>query len=80
MKVLRYIKDNYYNLPAIQDNIPMQDSVLGGVIATRQSKYSFPNMESPLLSNRPRVMQSQPPSTYDNQAITSMDNFTPYTK
>ena len=74
----RYVRDNYYNIPALQNNIPNNDIVLGGVISSRQSAYSIGNMSSPYLSTKNRVYRYEPPSTYDNQAITSMENFTPY--
>ena len=78
-RIKREVRDNFYNLPALTNQVSRQDIVLGGVISTRQSKYSMPNMKNPLITNRSRAIQNQPPSTYDNQAITSMDNFTPYT-
>ena len=77
-RIKREVRENFYNLPALSNNVPIQDSVLGGVIAPRQSKYSMGNMANPLMTDIPRAIQDQPPSTYDNQAITSMENFLPY--
>ena len=77
-KIIREVKDNYYNLPSLQNNIPNKDIVLANVISSRQSAYSIRNMNSPYLSTKNRVYRNEPPSTYDNQAITSMDNFYPY--
>tara|TARA_Y100000310_G_C20097007_1_gene540953 strand:+ start:266 stop:520 length:255 start_codon:yes stop_codon:yes gene_type:complete len=76
--IRREVKDNFYNLSPISTKLPYQTQQLAGVISTRQSIYNMPPMSNPLTSNVPRAMQNQPPSTYDNQAITSMDNFTPY--
>ena len=77
-RIVREVRDNFYNIPSLQNNIGVNNIVLGGVISSQQSAYILPNMRNPLTSHKQRVFRKEPPSTYDNQAVTSMEDFMPY--
>jgi len=74
----RPVRENFYNIPTLNNKVKDWESVLGGVVAPKKSEYSMPNMNNPLISNQQRVFSNEPPSTYDNKAVTKIDNFTPY--
>lgn len=76
--IVREIRENYYDLPAIVNQIGDNDVVLGGVISSQQSAFIITNLPSPYETTRDIPFRNQQPSTYDNSAITPMPDFTPY--